>query len=238
MTMENTSVIIGCSSGIGKALLDLHIEQNLPVIAASHKPESITVNSPNVELVKLDLKNQETVENQLSELFSIPNIATVHLVSGTGHLNPELATDLALDTTSLNCDGFSRAALASARYFQKQGHGHLIAVTSVAAIRGSSIVPSYNASKAYQSSFLEGLRCKFQNSKLPVHITEIRAGFVDTAMMQTDKAFWVASPEKAARQIFATTKTKRSIVYVSKRWIIIGMLLRIMPKFIYNRIGA
>jgi len=235
--VEDTTVIIGCSSGIGKALLDLYVEQGIPVVAASHKPEAIAVNSPKVKLVELDLKNQETVENQLSELFSISNIATVHLVSGTGHLNPELATDLALDTTSLNCDGFSRAALATARYFQKRGHGHLVAVTSVAAIRGGSIVPSYNASKAYQSSFLEALRCKFQQAKLPIQITEIRAGFVDTAMMKTDKAFWVATPEKAARQILAATKTKQSIVYVSRRWVIIGKLLSIMPKFIYNRIG-
>ena len=236
--MENTSIIIGCSSGIGKALLDLHIEQNLPVIAASHKPDSITTAANTIEVVELDLTNQNLVEDQLTHLFSNrTNISTVYLVSGTGFPNPELETDVALETIELNCNGFAHAALATTRHFQTQGNGHLIAVTSVAAIRGSSGGPSYNASKAFQSSFLEGLRCKFQKSKLPIHITEIRAGFIDTDMMKTDEPFWVASPEKAAKQIFATTKTKKSIVYVSKRWELIGVLISILPKFIYNRIG-
>ena len=236
--MENTSIIIGCSSGIGKALLDLHIEQNLPVIAASHKPESITTTADNVEVVELDLTKQDVVEDQLTYLFANRNnISTVYLVSGTGFPNPELETDVALETIELNCNGFVQASLATARYFQTQGNDQLIAVTSVAAIRGSSGGPSYNASKAFQSSFLEGLRCKFKKSKLPIHITEIRAGFVDTDMIKTDEPFWVASPEKAAKQIFATTKTKKSIVYISKRWEIIGVLLNILPKFIYNRIG-
>jgi hypothetical protein len=37
--------------------------------------------------------------------------------------------------------------------------------------------------------------------KLPIVVTDVQPGFVDTAMAKADTLFWVASPQKAARQI-------------------------------------
>lgn len=49
-------------------------------------------------------------------------------------------------------------------------------------MRGEGIAPAYNASKAYQINYTEGLRKKTAKLPYPIYITDVRPGFVDTAM--------------------------------------------------------
>ena len=49
-------------------------------------------------------------------------------------------------------------------------------------------------------------------------------------MMKADKPFWVSSPGKAALQIMDGVERGRRILYVSRRWSIIGRLLRHLPE--------
>ncbi len=55
-------------------------------------------------------------------------------------------------------------------------------------------------------------------------------------MAKGDGLFWVASPEKAARQIYNAIRRKRDHAYITKRWRLIGWLLKTMPASIYNRL--
>ena len=68
------------------------------------------------------------------------------------------------------------------RYFINKGSGHLVGISSIASIRGSHIAPSYNASKAFVSNYMEGLKIKVSKIKLPITITNIEPGLIDTAM--------------------------------------------------------
>ena len=97
------------------------------------------------------------------------------------------------------------------------------------------MAPAYNASKAYQINYLEGLRQKVAKTKNPIYITDIRPGFVNTDMAKGEGQFWVATKEKAARQIFKIIKKKKGIGYVTKRWWIIGKLLRLIPNGVYKK---
>ncbi|NDA63318.1 MAG: oxidoreductase, partial [Chitinophagia bacterium] len=48
--------------------------------------------------------------------------------------------------------------------------------------------------------------------------------------------FWVAPVQKAAEQIFEAIKQKKKVVYVTKRWRVIALLLRIIPFSILKRV--
>jgi short-subunit dehydrogenase len=98
------------------------------------------------------------------------------------------------------------------------------------------ICPSYNASKAYVSNYLEGLRKKVAKEKLPITITDIQSGLVDTAMAKGEGLIWVASPYKVATQIYRAIQRKKRSAYITKRWTIITWLYKIMPGFIYDKI--
>ena len=121
-------------------------------------------------------------------------------------------------------------------FFQYQKHGHLVGISSIAGLRGSGQTPSYNATKAFQINYLEGLRQK-SNKLKNIVITDIRPGFVKTRMAKGDGQFWVAPPKKAAEQILNAIKKKRKIVYVTKRWSLIAIVLRLLPKFVYDKMS-
>ncbi len=139
------------------------------------------------------------------------------------------------ETNQLNVIAFTQLVNWSMRYFEQQGQGHLVNISSVASRRGGRQAPAYSASKAYQSIYLEGMAQKVAYDKLPIYTTDVRPGFVKTAMAKADKMFWVSSKEKAARQIFRSIQKKKRIVYISRRWVIIAWILERIPWFIYKR---
>jgi short-subunit dehydrogenase len=133
--------------------------------------------------------------------------------------------------------GFTAVAGFAMRLFMQQGAGHLVGISSVAAYRGGGAAPAYNASKAFVSNYLEGLRHKAFKAGLPVHITDVKPGFVDTAMAKGEKLYWVAPVEKAALQIQAAVDRREPHVIVTRRWRLIAELLRLLPFRLYARLG-
>ncbi len=232
--MGVTSAIIGSSTGIGRALAEAHRTRGIECVTLSRNPESLA----GFPSFCLDLTNEPEAEGVFAKAFAqYPEIETIFLVSGTGDIEATPSYETARSTIALNCAGFTLAAYQAAKHLEVKKAGRLVAVTSVAAIRGGSQSLSYNASKAYQSSLLEGLRCRFARLKLPVTVTEVRAGFVDTAMMKAEKPFWVATADQAAQAILAASHARRELVYVLGRWRLIGWLLRLLPTSLYKRIG-
>jgi hypothetical protein len=56
-----------------------------------------------------------------------------------------------------------------------------------------------------------GMWNKIAKLDVPITITDIQPGFVDTAMAQGEGLFWVASPEQAAKQIYQSIEERKSM---------------------------
>jgi short-subunit dehydrogenase len=138
-------------------------------------------------------------------------------------------------TIDTNVTGFTCIADWAFKYFEKQKYGHLVALTSIGGLRGSRLAPSYNATKAYQMNYMEGLRQRVTKRKKQIFITDIRPGLVDTEMAKGEGLFWVMPVDKAARQIFGAIKKKRKIAYITKRWGLIATILKLIPGPVYDR---
>lgn len=137
--------------------------------------------------------------------------------------------------------GFWAMAQLAVAYFEKQKTGHLVGFSSIDALRGNASCPAYSGAKAFVSTYLEGVRNKMKQSRLPIHVTEIIPGFVDNekiAFSKMDDTYWAAPLPKATKQIFTAIKNKKERAYVTKRWRIIAWLLAITPEKIYNKIGG
>ena len=67
-------------------------------------------------------------------------------------------------------------------------------------------------------------------------MTDVRPGFVDTDMAKGEGQFWVASVEKATRQIFNAIKQRKKMVYITKRWKLIAIILKGIPGQLYDRL--
>ena len=234
------AIIIGATSGIGKGLAQKLANENYVVGITGRRSEllnELKSQNPNVFHPKtfdiIDTKKiVENLENLTKELGGLDLLI---ISSGTGDLNENLDYEIEKRTIETNITGFTCIANWAFNYFEDQKAGHLVAITSVGGLRGSRIAPAYNTSKAYQINYLEGLRQKAQKLKKPIFVTDIRPGFVDTAMAKGEGQFWVASVEKATSQIYNAIKRKKKIAYITKRWRFIGIILKRIPRQVYDR---
>jgi short-subunit dehydrogenase len=80
------------------------------------------------------------------------------------------------------------------------------------------------------------LRLNTIKSGFDITVTDIRPGFVDTAMAKGNGLFWVAPIQKAAEQIVEAIQQKRKVVYITKRWGLIGYFLKIIPFAFLKRV--
>lgn len=235
------AIVVGASSGIGQEIALLLAAEGYSVGITGRRFEMLTeLSSKNQEVFlpqQMDITCLEDTVSQLNELVNkLGGLDLLVLSSGTGDINEILNFEVEKRTIDTNVTGFTNILDWAYLFFKNQNSGHLVAITSIAGLRGNASAPAYNATKAFQINYLEGLRQKAIKQKVPIIITDIRPGFVDTDMAKGDGKFWVATKEKAAKQIVNAINVKREIVYVSKRWKLIAILFIILPNFIYKRI--
>ena len=234
------AIIIGATSGIGRELAKLLTENGYLVGITGRRTELLTeIEKENPKLYRIkdfDIVEIEKIESKLTELTKeIGGIDLLILSSGIGDINENLNFAVEKRTIETNVLGFTCVADWVFNYFEKQKFGHLVAISSIAGIRGNRQATSYNATKAYQINYLEGLRQKAKNLRTNIFITDIRPGFVNTKMAKGEGLFWVSPVEKASKQIYNAILNKRKIVYVTKRWRIIANILKRIPNFIYDK---
>ncbi|MFO7792981.1 MAG: SDR family NAD(P)-dependent oxidoreductase [Candidatus Saliniplasma sp.] len=234
------AIIIGATSGIGKGLAEVLVENNYKVGITGRRTEllnELKQKDPDSYFTSsFDITNINTIDDNLEELTSeLGGLDLLVISSGTGDLNEELDFEVEKRTIDTNVTGFTRIADWTFDHFQKQTYGHLAAITSVGGLRGSKESPSYNATKAYQMNYLEGLRQKAAKESERIIITDIRPGLVDTAMAKGEGLFWVMPVEKTVRQIYKAIKRKKRIAYVTKRWGVLARILKRIPNMIYDR---
>lgn len=241
------AIIIGASSGIGKELARVFSGNNYALGLAARRMnllEELRRELPTRAVVHyMDLRKIEDIEKQMIGLIAeMGDVDVIVISSGTGFLNDELEWNKEEETIDVNVLGFARIVNIAVRYFSGRGEGHIVGISSIGALRGNATAPAYNASKAFVSNYLEGIRSKMKKSGLKITVTEILPGFVDTEMAKGDGQdgkgglFWVSSPETAAKQIYAAIVRKKNRAYVTRRWRIIAWLLKFMPDRIYFRL--
>ncbi len=239
-------LIVGGTSGIGRALCDLYISQGCKVAVTGRNIDKLAdLARVGVVTYKSDVwdLNAAGIISRADE--DLGGIDIILISSGIGHINAELKTAPEIDTVKTNVMGFTDYATCAYRYFEKRltsngGAGRLAAISSIASFRGSDLAPAYYASKAYVSNYMEGLRKKAVKNKLNLKVCTIIPGFVDTALAQgvggKEGIFWLASVEKAAKQIISAVEKGKKIVYITKRWRLIAWVLKIAPDIIYNKV--
>ena len=233
-------IIIGATSGIGKALA-LHYAQAGCIVGITGRRQHL-----------LDELQQQYPQQIFTECFDVRgNDNTIHmqtllqqtggmdlLIYNAGFGDPSDTLDWTIEKTTYetNVKGFIEIVHFAFTWFLQQGNGQIAATSSVAANRGNGLAPAYSASKAFMSVYMEGLLMKCKKMKANIVITDIQPGFVDTKMAKSDQLFWVTPVDKAVRQMVRGIEKKKWRVYVSRRWWLIAQLMKWMPAWIYHKL--
>lgn len=227
------ALIIGASSGIGKELAEILVKNGYTVIITGRRLallEEIKKTNPD----KFIVQQQDVTDLDSNVLFfedlklNFKSIDLIVYSSGIGEANYKLNWEKEYSILQTNVIAATQIYGLAYNLFRKQGYGHLVGISSIASIRGNRHAQSYFASKAFQANYLESLYMKGKRSKAKINVTDIQPGFVDTAMALGD-TFWMASLEKATQQIYTAIKKKKRKAYITKRWKIVALVLKLVP---------
>lgn len=233
-------IIIGATSGIGRELARLYAADGHHVGATGRRQElldSLQAESPDQILTACYDSTAADAAQQLAAFTQrLGGLDILIFNAGWGDLSNTLDWNIDKPTVDINVNAFLAAIHFGWDYFIRQGRGHLVTVSSIAGNRGNRHSPAYSAAKSFQSTYFEGLFIKARKMKIPLYVTDIQPGFVDTKMAKGPR-FWVAPVDKAARQIIRAIEKKRRIAYITRRWWVIAWLFRWIPGWVYFRIG-
>jgi short-subunit dehydrogenase len=234
-------IIVGATSGIGRKMAELYASAGNVVGITGRRKEllqEIKDRFPGkIETECFDVTGIENIQRLTSLIEKLGGLDILIYSSGIGEPGKELDWQIDKLTVETNVNGFVEIANWTFNYFIHQGNGRMAVISSIAANRGNSWAPSYSASKAFQSNYFEALTIKTKRMGKDIGITCIEPGFVDTKMAKGNKRFWTVPTEKAARQMIDAIDKKKRKVYISKRWWLIAKLMRLIPFWIYKRIG-
>ena len=233
---QRKAIVIGASSGIGREVAKLLIEQGWTVGVGARRVE-LMQDLGAVATEQIDVTRPEATHALQRLINKVGGMDLFFYASGIGKQNRELKEDIELATLQTNGIGFTRMIGEAYRYFAEKGSGHIAAITSIAGTKGLGPAPSYSATKAMQNVYLQALEQQAHSRGLNICFTDIRPGFVDTALLCGDFKYpMMLQPQKVAREIVKAINHKQHIRVIDWKYRILTALWRRIPRWIWRKI--
>lgn len=233
------AIIIGATSGMGKGLCKILLENDYQLGIAAPEEDLLqeikTIDPDKINTACFDSIVEENVPHLNALLEHLGGLDLLVFCAGIGNFNGSDGFKKENHGNKLNVLAFTEITHWAYHFFEQQGHGHLAAITSLAGLFGYRKAPAYHAAKAYQIHYLEALRQKAHRSGKPIYITDIRPGFVNTTMADEGEKFLTLSRERAAREIYKSIKHKKTVTYLSTRWALIALGVKLLPRALRTR---
>lgn len=208
--MQGTALIIGNSDGIGLATTKALLKRGWQAVGTSRSASPIK--NPAYEHIVAEVQDGQYPDIIKSVLRKGGQIDLCIYCAGIGEMLDPSNMEGEAEIFEVNLLGMVKTVSLVVPWMVKQGKGHFIGISSVADEMLSPQAPSYHASKAGFSNYLEGLALALRPKG--VHITNVRFGFVDTKMAQGDVKPFMMGVERAAQHVLACIE-KRPVRYTA-----------------------
>ena len=238
--MNRKAIIVGASSGIGLEVAKLLLADGWHLGVAARREElllELKEKAPErVEVMTLDVTMPDAGERLRSLIERLGGMDLYFHASGIGKQNRTLEEGIELRTMETNAVGFTRMIGEAYRYFAERGAGHIAAITSIAGTKGLGPAPAYSATKALQATYLQSLEQQAHQRGLKIRFTDIRPGFVDTALLNDSFPYpMLMRPESVARDIVRSIYRHRHVRVIDCRYRILTFFWRLIPRWIWRR---
>jgi NAD(P)-dependent dehydrogenase (short-subunit alcohol dehydrogenase family) len=247
---ERRAIVVGASSGIGAAIARQLVHEGYRVAALARRGDLLRslaeecaplarASGGSLAVYEHDVHDTarvpalvERAARELGGLFLLVYAAAV--MPETGRDEYDTAKDL--EQVDVNLSGCIAWCNGVAPLFRTQRRGTIVGISSIAGDRGRKGNPAYATTKAAMNTFLEALRNRLAESG--VHVCTIKPGFVDTALTQGKKTFWMISASEAARLTLAAARGRANVRYVPRRWWLVGTVIRSIPSFLFRHLNV
>ena len=238
---KKTLLVLGATSAVAHAYLRLaaHEEWFATYVLVAR-------NAGNLELVHQDIaaRSGQKVISIVADLSSVTSGAALidQVLNATQQIDECLLAYGLLESNSVEAvleTNLVSAAVwleALAAHFERQAHGQLVAIGSVAGDRGRQSNYVYGASKVGLERICEGLSHRFADHN-QIHFCCLKPGFIETPMTaHLDRSGWLWSrPDQIAKQIRRAVQARRARVYAPWWWRYIMLGVRLLPMPLFHK---
>lgn len=240
-------VIIGATSAIAEHCARLWVQDTaVDLILVGRNLEKtgrvaadLRVRSPGSAILTLDVDFTDpiaigaTVEN----IFADGPVNTVLIAHGSLPDQLDCQQDLSVCRDELIVNGISPVLFAEAFAgpMQQANQGALAIIGSVAGDRGRKSNYVYGAAKGLVTRYTQGLQHRLASTH--VNIVLIKPGPTGTPMTShlKQQGMGLANVENVAQRIVKGINQGQPVVYAPAKWWLIMMIIRHLPRFIFNR---
>lgn len=242
------ALITGASDGIGAALAVEYARRGWRLVLVARRPEALertahacglAGDTQRLRLVACDVRDLDRFRREADALlrdWGCPQVVVANAgISWGVDLSDPGDLDVAIDIMDVNW----AAALATLAPFiapmRRRGSGTLVGIASVAGVRGLPCHAAYCASKAALIRSLESLRVELRAAG--VEVVTISPGYVATAMTAGNRFAmpFLLTPQQFAERAVRAIDVGRAYATIPWQMGILGMLLHIVPRAIYDR---
>lgn len=239
--MTKKAIVMGATSGIGLAVVKLLSEQGYELGIAGRRLDNLKEVKEQFSGVKeyeaIDITKEDSPQKLENLIERLGGLDLYFHSSGIGYQNGELDADLELSTIETNCSGLTRMVDTVFHYFARnQSKGQIAVITSIARTKGIGLAPAYSATKRFQSTYVQALSQLASTKNMDVTFTEIRPGFVDTALLKHEYPM-LLKPEKVAQKIVKAIRQKRRVVTIDWRYKLLVYAWQLIPNCIWEKLN-
>lgn len=242
-------LVLGGASEIGLAIVRALAGRGLRhVVLAARDPERLSASAPvgslSVDRVDalmwdaLDPEGHEPLVRQAFEAMGGIDLVVCAVGSLGHHSGLTVEPGEADRSIRTNFAGPAAALLVVARALRDQGHGTIIVLSSVAAVRARKSNFVYGSAKAGLDAFAQGLGDSLSDTDVQVHV--IRPGFVKTKMTAgLDPAPFATTADVVAAAVVRVVDADRSrIVWAPPLLGPMMAVLRNIPRPLWRRVAG
>jgi short-subunit dehydrogenase len=242
-------IVLGATSAIAEATARLYATEGAELLLVGRQGERLAAiaadlqlrGAPRVEIATRDLAQASDATAALAS-FATTLGGIDHVLIAYGILGDQEASEGDLATAGANLAvNFTSAALwalAVAGMLERQGHGSLVVLGSVAGDRGRRANFVYGAAKSGLGTLVEGIAHRFAGSG--PHAVVIKPGPVITPMTEgfaNRKGLLWATPETVAAIVRRAADRGGPVVYAPWFWRWIMLAIRLLPARVFNRLN-
>jgi short-subunit dehydrogenase len=202
--VRGKALLIGNSDGIGLAATRELLKRGWKIVGISRSESSIQ--DPCYEHIVAQVQDAEYLGRLKSVLENNGPIDLCIFCAGIGEVLDLSNMEGEVKIFEVNLLGMVETASCVIPLMVKRGSGHFIGISSVADELLSAEAPSYHASKAGFSNYLEGLALAVKPRG--VHVSNVRFGFVDTKMAKGDVKPFIMGVERATQHLLTCIEKK------------------------------
>lgn len=241
-------VVVGATSAIAEHCCRLWVQREAVdltlVVRDMAKGErmaaDLRVRSPqsSIALATVDFMAPAAISALAESIASGGPIDAILIAHGVLPPQEQCQDDLAFCREIMEVNALSPVLFAEAfaAILAKAGRGTIAIIGSVAGDRGRKANYVYGASKGLVTRYAEGMEHRFAGTD--VRIVLVKPGPTDTPMAAKLKAEGrrLATVEEVARATVDAMAKGRAVVYTPARWRLIMLIVRHLPRFIFNRL--